>query len=181
MYKKQANGLLGFRLLLMITALLWIIALGAVTVWLVSLVKFTNAGPVIICLIISTMALLFIIVLLFFACIKVLTFDFVMPIMYLHQTGISQSWAKSGRLLWKNFGSIVLYLLFKILIAITIAVIAIGITIFACCCLCCAGIILFIPYIGTVIFLPLLSFHRLFSLCYFRQFGTEYDVFAAAA
>lgn len=179
--RKQANGLFGFRLLLMVTALLWVIALGAVTIWFVSLAKFSNAGAVIIGLIICAMVLLFIIVSLFFASIQVLTFDFVMPILYLQKTGMSASWAKFGHLLWQNFWKIVLYLLFKILIVICLAAIIVGITFVACCCFCGIGIILFIPYIGTVIFLPLWSFLRLYSLCYFRQFGAEYDVFVTAA
>ncbi|MGA2915501.1 MAG: hypothetical protein ABSE89_05695 [Sedimentisphaerales bacterium] len=179
-FKKQANGLLGFRLLLMATALLWVIALGVLTIWLVSLAKLSNAGIVIIGIIICAMIILFIIVSLFFGFIQVLTFDFVMPIMYLQRTGISASWAKIGHLLWQNFWKIVLYLLFKILIVLCIWAIVVGITFISCCCLCGIGIILFIPYIGTVIFLPLWSFHRLYSLCYLRQFGAEYDVFTAA-
>jgi hypothetical protein len=43
---------------------------------------------------------------------------------------------------------------------------------------CCIGfLLLVIPYIGTVITLPVWYTLRAFSLEYFAQFGSEYDVF----
>lgn len=178
-FKKQANGLLGFRLLLAVTTMLWIIALVMLTVCLVSFAKFSNASGAVIVITICAMAPLFIIVLLFFGVIGVLTFDFVIPIMYLQRTGISASWAKFGHLLRQNFWKIVLYLLFKMVIVMCLAAIVMCAFVIGCC-LCCISVVFLIPYIGTVIFLPLCSFYRLYSLCYLRQFGAEYDVFAAA-
>jgi hypothetical protein len=35
-----------------------------------------------------------------------------------------------------------------------------------------------IPYIGTVILLPVFVFKRAYSLMYLRQYGLEFDVFA---
>jgi hypothetical protein len=35
-----------------------------------------------------------------------------------------------------------------------------------------------IPYLGTVLYLPVLIFHRAYSLYYLAQFGPEYDLFA---
>ncbi len=179
--RKQANGLLGFRLLIMATAALWLIALGVLTFWVATLFKLGTVGTVTAGMMFFVMILAIIAAILFFGIVQVLTFDFVVPIMYLQRTGISVSWAKFGHLLWPNFGKIILYLLFKILLAICIAAIAVGITFISCCCFCGIGIILFIPYIGTVILLPLWSFYRLYTLCYLRQFGSEYDVFTAAA
>ena len=43
-----------------------------------------------------------------------------------------------------------------------------------CGCACC---FLAIPYIGTVVALPLLVFNRAYSLHYLRQFGSDFDVF----
>jgi hypothetical protein len=49
-------------------------------------------------------------------------------------------------------------------------------------CLCCCGfIILCIPYINVVALLPLLVFKRAYSLCYFRQLGSDYDLFISKA
>ena len=75
---------------------------------------------------------------------------------------------------------LVLYLLFQIVIAMAIGtIIAIGCCIG--CCLCCVSVLLFVPYIGTVILLPLLVFKRSYSLYYLRQFGPGFDVFGPTA
>jgi len=69
-----------------------------------------------------------------------------------------------------------LYLLFQIVIRIVITVI-VGIGVCIGFCLCCASCLLFIPYIGTVILLPVLVFTRAYSLYYLQQYGPQYDVF----
>ena len=43
---------------------------------------------------------------------------------------------------------------------------------------CIAGCLLVLPYLGTVLLLPVLVFRRSYSLCYLAQYGGEYDVFA---
>ena len=42
------------------------------------------------------------------------------------------------------------------------------------CCFCCLALL---PYVGTVVLLPVLVFQRAYSLHFFAQFGTSYDVF----
>ncbi len=74
-----------------------------------------------------------------------------------------------------NVVNFVLYLLFRIVVAIAIAVIVI-VVVLATCCL--AGCLLLLPYLGTVFLLPILVFERAYSLYYLAQFGPEYDVFA---
>jgi hypothetical protein len=37
-----------------------------------------------------------------------------------------------------------------------------------------------IPYLGTVLLLPVLVFKRSYSIYFLRQFGPEYDVFPPA-
>ena len=47
---------------------------------------------------------------------------------------------------------------------------------------CCCGLVLLaIPYIGTVILLPIVAWERYWSLEFLRQFGPEYDLWAGAA
>jgi hypothetical protein len=38
-----------------------------------------------------------------------------------------------------------------------------------------------LPYVGTVLLLPVLMFKRCYSLCFLARFGPEYDVFPPAA
>ena len=178
-FKKQANGLFGFRLLIIAAAMICMIPLGILTVWLISLFKSGDAGAIIAIMMFFVMILLIFITVSIFGLIKTLTFDFVVPIMYLQRIGIFEAWGKFGPLLWQNFWKIMLYLLFKLLILLCLGAIALTMVILGCC-FCCISIILFIPYIGTVILLPLSSFYRLYSLCYLAQFGAEYDIFASA-
>jgi hypothetical protein len=42
---------------------------------------------------------------------------------------------------------------------------------------CCAGCLLLLPYLGTVLLLPVLVFRRAYPLYFLAQFGPEYDVF----
>jgi hypothetical protein len=177
-FKKQANGLLGFRLLIIAAALICITPVGILIVWLSSFVEAGTVNVVIAGMVFFAMLLLAFLVISFIGLVQSLTFDFVVPIMYLQRTGVFAAWGKFLPLLRQNFWKIMLYLLFKVLILFCMGAIALFIIGLACCC-CCIGVVLLIPYIGTVILLPLLSFYRLYSLCYLRQFGSEYDVFAA--
>jgi len=105
-----------------------------------------------------------------------LTMDFIVPIMFLRTTSCTAGWREFLTILSVNKARFVLYILFQIVIAIAIgAIFSIGFCIG--CCLCCVSVLLLIPYIGTVILLPLLVFKRAYSLYYLRQFGPEFDVF----
>jgi hypothetical protein len=68
-------------------------------------------------------------------------------------------------------GEILLYCLFWIVLALATVVV----TCLATCATCCIAAI---PYVGTVILLPIFVLLRSFSLLFLRQFGTEYDVWA---
>jgi len=69
-------------------------------------------------------------------------------------------------------GEITLYCLFWIALAIAIAM-ASCVVILATCC------IALIPYIGTVIMLPIFVLLRAFGLRFIGQFGPDYDVWAS--
>jgi len=110
-----------------------------------------------------------------FAIVLKFTRDFVVPIMYLHACSCVEAWRQFWTLLSGNKGKFALYILFQIVIGIVIGAIVMAVVLMTCCC---AGLILAIPYIGTVLMLPVLIFQRAYSLCYFRQFGPGFDVFS---
>jgi len=88
----------------------------------------------------------------------------------------SAGWREFMAVLSANKLRFTLYLLFQIVIKIVIgAIVGIG----ACIgiCFCCASCLLLVPYIGTVILLPVLVFTRSYSLYYLQQYGSQYDVF----
>jgi hypothetical protein len=110
------------------------------------------------------------------ALVSKFTTDFVVPIMFMRTTSCTAAWREFLSVLSENKARFALYILFQIVIAIAIgAVIFVGFCVGFCCC--CASILLFIPYINTVVLLPVHVFGRSYSLYYFRQFGVQFDVF----
>ena len=103
------------------------------------------------------------------------TRDFVVPIMYLHATSTVQGWRILLDLLSFNKGRFFLYLLFQIVIwmAITAGVTAIG-----CLTCCCAFCLMAIPFVGTVLYLPVYVFLQSYPLYYLAQFGPEFNAIA---
>lgn len=176
-YKKQANSFFGFRLLLNFISYAVLTALSLPIIFLAIAMKSNRISLAISIPAIVGIVLLIIMVSIFFGIVRGITFDFAAPIMYLKRIGTFAAWKDFLLPLKTHFWKIILYFLFKIVIHISIGAIVLGITFVGCCCLCCVGLILFIPYIGTVILLPLFCFVRLYSLCFLRQFGREYDVF----
>jgi len=78
------------------------------------------------------------------------------------------------RLLTGNLGHFILYFLFQIILGLAIGVLVLTAVLATCCILGCA---LAIPFLGTVLKLPIHVFRRSYSLYYLAQYGEEYDVF----
>lgn len=103
--------------------------------------------------------------------IAVLLEDFVIPTMYLRNARVMPAWRiVRAEVLAGNFGTIILYFLMKIVLAIAIVVIAI----IATCLTCCLAAI---PYLGTVILLPLYVFTRCYPVCFLEQLGPSWKFF----
>ena len=100
--------------------------------------------------------------------------DFVVPIMYVNGCTCVEGWSQFWGLLKLNKWNFTLYILFQILIGMVIGTIIVA----AVCMTCCiAGCLIIIPYIGTVLLLPVLVFSRSYSLYYLGQYGRAYNVF----
>ena len=175
-FKKQGNSLFLFSIVVWLIGSAVIMLLIAVLVVIGILMFAGTGGPnplgiiflvlLAICLIIPTAIV--------FALIGKFTRDFVVPIMFLREGTCMTAWREFWPLLTANKGRFTIYILFQIVIAL-----AVGIIVMACICItcCCLGCILAIPYIGTVLMLPVLVFHRSYSLLYLRQYGPGFDVF----
>jgi hypothetical protein len=105
------------------------------------------------------------------------TSDFVVPIMFLRRKPCVETWREFGRLLAACPGNFVLYVLFQIVLAVAVVILVILAVVVTCCI---AGCVLLLPYVGTVLLLPVLVFKRAYSLHYLAQYGSSYDVFAPA-
>ncbi|MBI5168193.1 MAG: hypothetical protein HZA61_01770 [Candidatus Eisenbacteria bacterium] len=102
-----------------------------------------------------------------------LTEDFVVPLMWRYDEGAWAAWARFRPLLFAHFGDFVAYLLFSVLIAILAGI---GLLL-AGLLTCCVGIVLMvIPYLGTVVTLPVHFVFRAFGPMFLRQYGPEWDV-----
>ncbi len=120
------------------------------------------------------MALLFILVAIITGYISLFLSNFVVPIMYKNNITATKAWGRFLSLFGKHPFH---FLLFGILMFI-MTVLVIILTVIAGLLTCCIGLILLIiPYIGTVVTLPIWYTFRAFSLEYLAQFGPEYDVF----
>lgn len=100
--------------------------------------------------------------------------DFVVPIMYRDRLKAGQAWRRFLPLLGRRFPHFLLYalLILGLFIAFGAAVVFAGLI------TCCIGwLIPIIPYIGTVVTLPVWYAYRAFSVEFLGQFGPEYRIF----
>ena len=93
------------------------------------------------------------------------------PIMYRQRCRARLAFAQALDLVTAHPGPILLYVLFLLLLAVAAVMISCAVT----CATCCIAAI---PYVGTVILLPLPVTLGAFSLLFLRQVGPEYDVWA---
>ncbi len=97
--------------------------------------------------------------------------DIVVPLM--QKTGVParDAFVRACHLVREFAGTFLLYMLLRsaLLFAAAIVFLVGG------CCTCC---IAFLPYIGTVLLLPLHVFLRYYPLVFLAQFGPDYDVWA---
>jgi hypothetical protein len=175
-FRRQGNSLFLFRIVLGIIGFV-IVIVPVIGIIVLAIMMKSDATPVVVS-VIGFIILGFIIfalsILLFL--VKKFTFDFVVPIMFLRMVSCTAGWREFMAVLSANKLRFTLYLLFQIVIKLVIGVmISIGFCIG--CCFCCASCLLLVPYIGTVILLPVLVFTRAYSLYYLQQYGPQFDVF----
>jgi hypothetical protein len=100
--------------------------------------------------------------------------DFVVPAMYKRRIGVMEGWGVAwNEVITPYVGQVFLYVLMKILIAMVSVALVFGLI---CITFCVAACILVIPYIGTVLLLPLIVFDRSYSLCFLEQIGGEWEL-----
>jgi hypothetical protein len=172
-YRMQGNSLF-----------LWNLALGCIALVLLLLILaicFPMAWPMVtthsnIALGIAGISLgllLLLIYALFFSYLGVFVYDFILPIMLQHQIGIRAAWVRFLSILKPNFGKFILYGLIRYLLSIGIGMAMMAAFLLSCCCLLFVSAI---PYIGTVLLLPVFVFYRFIGIEFIRSFGAEFDM-----
>jgi hypothetical protein len=103
--------------------------------------------------------------------------DFVVPIMFRHGLGVTAAWSRFLALLRSHPGPFLLYglMVFGLWLAVGVAVMAIGFS------TCCIGFVFFgLPYVSSVVLLPVLVTFRGLGPEFLAQFGPEYSLLAVA-
>jgi hypothetical protein len=170
----EANSLFLFRIVLGLASIIFTLPLLIIAIVIIG--KMVLAGQV------ATAGILFAVgfglsffgAAIAFAIIRKLTLDFVVPIMFLRRNRCVSAWKELAPLISGHIGIFILYFLFQIVLGMALGVIVLGVIIITCCIGCC---LMMLPYLGTVLLLPVIMFKRCYSLYFLAQFGRNYDVF----
>jgi hypothetical protein len=176
-FAHEGNSLFLFRLGLALIG--WVLTLPLVVMIAVMIYRMVQRGVPDVGGILGAagLGLVLIAAALVFAIIHKLTTDFVVPIMFLRRSRCLTAWKELWALLSSHAGQFILYVLFSIVLAMAIGMMVVMVMIVTCC-FCC---MMLLPYVGTVVLLPVLVFKRSYSLYFLAQFGREYDVFPPTA
>jgi len=109
--------------------------------------------------------------------VELLLSNFVVPVMYRGDLTATAAWRRFLPLLGSRFFRFVLYglFLFVLLLGVVATVIVAG-----CATLCCGFVLLAIPYVGSVLLLPVSVTYRAYGPEFLAQFGPEWSVFPSA-
>lgn len=100
--------------------------------------------------------------------------DFIIPIMYNFDMTVTEAWHKFKEILSKNSNSFIIYGLFYLLLGMFAGIAVITFVLATCLVGAC---LMMIPFIGTVVMLPITIFFRAYSVEYLAQFGDEFICF----
>jgi len=173
-YSRQGNSLFIWRLIYgFICFILLIISLGISIVVIVNL--FTNYATIP-TKVFSIMGLViqFMILVILMSFISLFLNDFVVPIMYKYKINASKAWFKFLPVLSRNLGQFIIYGLFIFVLTILVVLCVIFFGLFTCCI---GFLLLVIPYIGSVVLLPISYTYRAFSVEFLEQFGDDFTIF----
>lgn len=174
-FSRHANSLFVFRIVVGLINLVAVIVAVFAGILLFAGAAMSGSGVAAVLIVVSIFILMIALGVVLFL-IQKFTTDFVVPIMFLRRESCSAAWREFLAVLTANSGRFVLYVLFQIAIWIVIMFLIIALICVTCCCAAC---ILGIPYVGTVLLLPILVFQRSYSLYYLRQYGPAFDIFGA--
>ena len=120
----------------------------------------------------TALLIAFCVFLFFLACLAfglALVLQLMVPVMYRQRCRAMHAFSRTVRLIAARPGPVLLYMLFFLVLVIAAAMISCAATCVTCC-------IAAIPYVGTVVLLPIPVTLYGFSLLFLRQFGPDYDV-----
>ncbi|MCK5707560.1 MAG: hypothetical protein KAI43_07880 [Candidatus Aureabacteria bacterium] len=158
-YKKEGNSF--FRVL----APMWFVGIILIISILLLFLNIYRNGSLINILVFLLTLFIFIIWSFFYISMK----DIVATIMYIKRISFKEAFNVFFSVFRQYPSELLLYALFKLILIFVSSAIIVMATCFTCS-------IAVLPYIGTVILLPVFVFLRSYSLCFLSQFGDDFDV-----
>lgn len=113
----------------------------------------------------------------FFEYVHLLLVDFVVPIMYRSRIKVLAGWGAFLPLFGRHLLSFIGYGLFILVLKVAVGIGIVIVGLFTCCI---GFILMVIPYIGSVVLLPISYTFRALSIEYLEQYGAEYQFFPKA-
>lgn len=173
-FRKEGNSLFLWRLvfgLISFILIMTVVVISGITIFNL----FTGDSPIPEKIFtIVGFGLLFLILCIIMSYISLFLSDFVVPIMYKNRITTSEAWFKFLPIMSKHIGYFLLYGLFVFVLIILIVLCVIIFGLFTCCI---GFLLLVIPYIGSVVFLPISYTYRAFSVEFLEQFGDDFTLF----
>ncbi len=172
-YRKEGNSLFLWRLAfgIIVTGVITLLFVTLLFVFLPGLEDLDVSGII---LLVAGGSFIFLMTISVIVYIRIFLEGFIVPLMYRDRISATEAWRKFLPLLKQYFWYFVLYGLFFIVLGILVALVII---VFALATCCVGLIILAIPYIGSVVMLPVSITFRSFSVYFLEQFGEEFLVF----
>jgi hypothetical protein len=107
------------------------------------------------------------------AIIQFLLYNVVINVMASRRIGVWAAIGESLGLIGSNLGSFILFWLMRIAITILIGVLVMVLMLVTCCLAAC---LLAIPFLGTIVLLPVFIFERAYSMYAIAEFGDQYRI-----
>jgi hypothetical protein len=168
-YRKEGNSYFIFILAVAFGSMI-VVATAFVLFAILDLPGFIWGKPTLI-ITVGIFAVLFLLLLMFVLVVNLVTY-FMPLVMYRQRCGAVDAVREVLRLVADNVGVFILFCLFGFVLLLATIMIGAVVSCLTCC-------IAALPYIGTVILLPVYVCLRAFGLLFLRQFGPEYDVWAS--
>jgi hypothetical protein len=172
-FQKQGNSVFIWRILFSLLVIVFIIFLAGAIILSVILGKtqeFTEF-PIFLIIILS---ILFLLVILASLYVSMFLNNFVIPIMYQRKISVLKAWVVFLKLFKANIGHFLLYGLFLLILYFGLGIGIVVAGVFTCCL---GFLLIIIPYIGSVVLLPVSYTFRAYSVEYLSQFGPEFEIF----
>jgi hypothetical protein len=177
-FKTVGDSLFLWRLVFSVICFVISMGLGVAAFFVARSIYFSGDGFVSYLILITAGALIGFLLFLVIAYIWMFLNSFVVPIMYKSGLAVNDAWRRFLILFGKHPWHFILYGLFIFGLYILVGI---GIIVCGLITCCCGFVLLMIPYIGSVLILPVSVTFRALSLEYLEQFGDEYKIFPAGS